>query len=423
MNVKQQLAAAIKSAQAIVQKAQDEDRDLTADERTELKGLDSRIETLQAQVDDAKEDEALMQRLKSYGPPSDEDEGDREVESGAKSLGEHFVKAVGGEGLERIKSVSRAVVAAPEWRPAKAAGDTHNTPAVLAPWLTTLDRTIVRAFRRPVVSDLFGSGTLGSGSNAVTYLVEGAVEGAFGTVGAGGKKPQFHIGDPDERTDALKKIAGFIKFTDEMAEDADFWVSEINARGLYLLALAEEAQLMQGDGSGNNVDGLLNRSGIQEETSAGAVDNPDALFRAMSSVQQATGLTADALVINPTDYQGLRLNKDGNGQYFGGGYFAGQYGNGDIEWQPPVWGLRTVVSAAVDPGTAVVGAFGTAATVYRKGGVRVESTNSHAEDFTSNLITTRIEERVALAVRIPSAFVKVALSDEVGGGDGGGGGE
>ena len=85
--------------------------------------------------------------------------------------------------------------------------------------------------------------------------------------------------------------------------------------------------------------------------------------------------------------------------------------DGGVEWQPPVWGLRTIVSAAVPANTAVVGAFGAAATVYRKGGVRVESTNSHASDFTNNLITTRIEERIALAVRYPKAIVDVTLSD------------
>ena len=67
------------------------------------------------------------------------------------------------------------------------------------------------------------------------------------------------------------------------------------------------------------------------------------------------------------------------------------------------------MSAAVPAGTALVGAFNAATTVYRKGGVRVESTNSHATDFTSNLITTRIEERIALAVRIPAAIVEVTL--------------
>lgn len=410
MGPKAQRAAAIKAAQDIISKATSEKRELTDDERAELKSHEQAIEDCTKQIKAAEEDEALVKRLGSYGAP-DEGDSDRE-RGGAKSLGEHFVKSVGGEGLTRVKTVSGATVAAPEWRPeVKAATDTQATPGVLAPWLTTYDRTIVRAFRRPVVSDLLGTGTLGAGSNAVTYLVEGGVEGAFGMVAEGGAKPQLHFTDPTTRTDALKKIAGFLKIPDEMVEDAEFWVSEINQRGLYLLALAEENQLLNGPGTGATVHGLLNRSGVQTEAAANVTDNADALYRAVTKVQTATGLQADGIVINPADYQRLRLNKDGNGQYFGGGYFQGEYGNGGIEWQPDVWGRRTVVSAAAPAGTAIVGAFNAAATVYRKGGVRVESTNSHVDDFTNNLITTRIEERVALAVRIPAAFVKVTMSD------------
>lgn len=413
MNVKEKLAAAIKAAQSIVSKAQGESRDLTDEERTELKGFDSQIVELKQKVDSAKEDEALLKRLDSYGP-QDAGDSDRDAPA-AKSLGEHFVKTVGDEGLTRVKTISGATVAAPEWSPrAKAEGDTHTTPTTLAPWLTDYDRTIVREFRRPTVSDLLGTGNISG--NAITYLVEGSVEGALATVAEGGAKPQFHLANPTQKTDALKKIAGFLKFTDEMVEDAAFWVSEINQRGLYLLALAEENQLLNGAGTGSTVEGLLNRTGVQTETAADNTDNAEALYRAMSKVQTETGLSADAIVINPADYQALRLQKDGNGQYLGGGFFQGQYGNGGIEWQPPVWGLRTVVSSAVAANTAVVGAFGTAATVYRKGGVRVESTNSHDDDFTNNLITTRIEERLALAVRIPKAFVEVTL--ESGNGEG-----
>ena len=61
-------------------------------------------------------------------------------------------------------------------------------------------------------------------------------------------------------------------------------------------------------------------------------------------------------------------------------------------------------------GTALVGAFSMATTLYRKGGVRVEATNSNATDFTSNLVTIRAEERIALAVRQPLGFCKLTLS-------------
>lgn len=409
MNLKEKRAAALTAAQELVNEAKSAGRDLTDAEKGTVEAKFAEVDGLDTQIKAAADSDAMMARLGSYGAPS-ADEGDREAKGAAKSLGDHFVKSVGAEGLSRVKTISGATVAAPAWEPeaAKAAGDTQATPGVLAPWLTQYDQTIVRAFRRPVVSDLLGSGTLSG--NAVTYLVEGAVEGAFGTVAEGGQKPQFHIADPTTKTDALKKIAGILSFTDEMVEDAAFWVSEINQRGLYLLALAEENQLLNGPGTGSTIQGLLNR-GIQTEASAAKADNADSLFRALTKVQTATGLSADGIVINPLDYQALRLSKDGNDQYFGGGFFAGQYGNGGIVEQPGIWGQRTVVSAAVPAGTALVGAFSAAATVYRKGGVRVESTNSHADDFDFNRIRTRIEERVALACRIPAAFVNVTLSN------------
>lgn len=403
MNLKEQRAAEIKAAQDIIDGAKADGRDLTVDEQTAVEGHFKAVEEKDAQIKAAAKSDALMGQITSLGPV----EGDVEPE-GAKSLGEHFVKSVGEQGLARVKTVTGTVVSAPEF---KAATDTHQTPNSLAPWVTDYDRTIVRGLRRPVVSDLLGTGSISG--NAVTYLVEGAVEGGFSNVAAGGAKPQFHMTDPTQRTDALRKIAGFIKFTDEMVEDAAFWVSEINERGLYMLSLYEENQLLNGTGAGQNLLGIRGRAGVQSETALNTDDNADALFRAIAKVQSATGLSADGVVINPADYQALRLGKDGNGQYFGGGYFQGQYGNGGMDWQPPVWGLRTVVSAAIEQGTALVGAFNAASTVYRKGGVRVESTNSHDDDFTNNLITTRIEERIALAVRYPAAFVEVELASDV----------
>lgn len=408
MNLKEQRAAALTAAQELIDGAKAANRDLTADESSTVEVKFAEIEDFDAKIKAASASDAIMARMGSFGAPSKND-GDREAKGEAKTLGDHFVKAVGADGLARVKTISGATIAAPAWSPSlKLATDTQATPGSLAPWLTQYDQTIVRAFRRPVVSDLLGTGTLSG--NAITYLVEGAVEGAFSTVSEGGQKPQFHVTDPTTKTDALKKIAGILSFTDEMVEDAAFWVSEINQRGLYLLALAEENQLLNGLGTGSQIEGLLLR-GIQSEAAANNTDNADALFRALTKVQTATGLSADGIVINPADYQKLRLAKDANEQYLGGGFFSGQYGNGGIVEQPPLWGQRTVVSAAVPVGTALVGAFSTAATVYRKGGVRVESTNSHADDFDFNRIRTRIEERVGLAVRIPAAFVNVSLSD------------
>lgn len=404
MNLHEKRAVELAAAKGIVDGAKTAGRDLTAEETATVENHFKSVDDLDVQIKAAEKSDALMARVAGLVPAGKAAEP---VEGQAvKSLGEHFAKEVGDEGILRLKTHRGHTVSTTEF---KAATDPNTVGSSFGAVLTDVDRTVVQGYRRrPVVADVLGTGTISG--NAITYYVEGAVEGGFTTVAEGAQKPQLHTINPTPVTDALKKIAGWWDTSDEMVEDLPFMVSEINNRGLYLLSMAEEAQLLTGAGTGTQVLGLLNRSGIQTEVEAATGDSAqDAIFRAITKVQTATGLAADAIIINPADYQALRLLKDGNGQYFGGGFFAGQYGNGGLDEQPPLWGLRTIVSAAVPAKTVAVGAFQAAATVYRKGGVRVESTNSDQGKFTTNIITTRIEERVALAVRIPSAVVKVTL--------------
>lgn len=408
MNIKAKRLAALKAAQDLINGAKSGGRDLTEDETkevsdymTEIKGYDAELERIESQG-------SLIKGIADLaGDPAPEVDARRmEVKESPRSLGDHFVKHAGAR-LKEIKGTSGASAAAPEF---KAATDTHvTTGAVFTPVLTEVDRTVVHAVRpRLTIADLLGTGTLSG--NAISYFIEGALEGAFTTVAEGAAKPQLHQADPTTVTDNLKKLAGFITLSDEMIEDLDFIVSEINIRLLYELARTEEAQLLQGDGTGSNLRGLLNRSGIQTLARTSGEPVQDALFRATTAVTTASGLDTDGIVMHPLDYQALRLSKDANGQYFGGGFFSGQYGNGAVMENPPVWGQRTVVTPAIAQGTALVGAFRQAATVYRKGGVRVESTNSHADNFTTNKVTIRAEERLALAVRRPSGLVKVNLA-------------
>lgn len=418
MNKKEQRAAALKAAQEIVAKAKSDGRELTDEEFTQVSDLTAEVKSLGEEIARVESRGSVLSELGALG--ADGSKGGEvhrsdEYREAVKSIGEHFVKEA-GDRLKASRGQSGAVVAAKtEWMGAKAAGDSHTVGAVYqTPVLTEYDRTVIRAPRqRLVVADLLGAGTLSG--NAISYFVENpAMEGGFTTVAEGAQKPQLHFLDPTTVTDNLKKIAGFIKFSDEMLEDLDFVVSEINTRLLYELGRFEELQLLRGNGTGTNVLGLLNRNGIQKMTRTASESVADFLFKGMTSVSTASGLEADGIVIHPLDYQDLRLSKDGNGQYFAGGYFQGQYGNGTIMEQPPIWGLRTVVTPAVNRGEVLIGAFNQAATVYRKGGVRVESTNSHANDFTTNLVTVRAEERVALAVRRPAGIAQLTLTPAAG---------
>lgn len=401
MNLKEMREAALKALSDIQAKMKAENRGPSTDEATEIEAKTAEVADLTKRIDAAAEGERLLAAFGSKAPESDATKTDVDVP--AKSLGEHFLAKSGIEKAQGLRGRTFSL-AAPEL---KAATDVHVRPSTspLTETATDVDLNVVTAPRRASLADLFGTGSING--NTIRYFIEGAFEGGFGAVAENTKKPQFHVGEPTPQLDSLVKIAGWYTESDEIVEDYAWLVSSINNRALYELLLAEENALLNGAGGGT-ILGLLNRSGVQTGT-ATAATLADELFRSMTKVQTASGLTADAIVMNPTDYQGLRLSKDANGQYFAGGFFQGQYGNGGIVEQPPVWGLRTVVSPAVAQGTAIVGAFRQAATVYRKGGVTVEATNSHGEDFTHNRITVRIEERLALAVRRPAAFVKLTI--------------
>lgn len=264
------------------------------------------------------------------------------------------------------------------------------------------------------VLELFGSETISG--NTLEYFIALGFTGSPAAVAELGAKPQ--IGPSYTKTsDKLTKVAAWWKESDEAIEDAPYLASALRDRGIYLLHKAEEAQVLSGNGTDPNMEGVLNRTGIQTLNYTAATANNNGtlakqIFLAMSQVAQVSGFNADAIVLNPLDYFTLRTATDQNGQYFGGGYFTGAYGQGGVSVMPNLWGLRTVQSNSISQGTVLVGAFKPGASIFRKtgSGLRVEIANQHDDDFTHNRITVLLESRLGLAVRYPQAFVKLTAS-------------
>lgn len=404
MNLKAQLAGIQREMQSIVDGAKG--RDLTDDEVSDLEKKADEAKALKAKIERSEKTASLIAGIESVAGDDDETP---EASKGAPTLGRHFVKSLKDAGRSLKQP---GTFAAPEFKAATDVQEHGGNEGAYGPLLTDIDRNFVLPKReRLVVENLLGSGSV-SGT-AITYPVFGALEGATAFVGEGTQKPQMHVADPTWRTDALSEVAGWFKMTDDMAEDLDYVVSEIESTMLYDLAVKTEQALLSGDGTGQNLLGIRNRVGVQSHYQD-ADSAADAIFKAIAKVQTATGFSADGLVIHPVDYQALRLAKDANEQYFGGGYFAGQYGQGGVMENPPIWGLRTIVTTAIPQGEPLVGAYGTAAKAFRKGGVRVESTNSHSDDFTNDRITVRVRARLGLQVKYPAAFVKVLLGQTEG---------
>ena len=343
------------------------------------------VKAAQANVDAADQADEL---IKSLGTNETDTQEEENMEY--KSIGEHVAAHVKEAGINPKQKFNYTA-------PAFKTAAPMLVPSGVKPAITDYDKNVYGARRPLLVADLFSTARIASG--ALTFFVESAtVEGGPAYTTEGGTKPMMSFGDPTPVTVALQKIASHMKESDEMIEDAQWLADAINGRGLYQHELAVENYL---------VTALAGTSGI----GTGSKLTPDGLFNAMMTVQTNSGFAADAIVLNPTDYANIRLRKDSNGQYYGGGFMYNGYGNGDVVAQPSIWGVPTIITPAVAAGTAFVGAFKAGASVVRKNnGVVVDIANQNEDDFIKNLITILIEERLALAVRRPSAFVKITGS-------------
>ena len=292
---------------------------------------------------------------------------------------------------------------------AKTAGTEYGYKAYTDPQVsqtvTTYSTDVAdQGLRDLAVRNAFGAEQISG--NAITFFTLGAKEDNSAPspkgINEAAAKPQFHIVEGTV-TKALQKIAGWFYETDELLEDNPYLASALNNRGLYELDAAVEDYLLTT---------LAATSGIGAKTYAhnGNV-TPDVILDAIMAVKGDTRFNADTIIINPTDYAILRKLKtaSGSNEYVGGGFFYGPHGNGQVTVQPGIWGLETIVTPNVTAGTVLVGAFKQGATVVTKAGegARIEVHTGDHDDAIYNRVTVVVEERLALAVRYPKAFVKI----------------
>lgn len=316
----------------------------------------------------------------------------------ARSLGEHFVDTVKRDGHAK----SFHIVAAPYSR---AASDPQTSPSTqtvpqATQAITTYDTAVVEGVRESMgVLNLIGREVIEG--NTLVFFTEGAMEGTIAnSIAEGAAKSRVHFADPTPTTVTLEKVAAYIKESDEYIDDYGYLASAINGRLLYELNLKRQAKV---------IADLLGTSGIQTIGGTTAVTRTavaiaDEIANAIADTMTYSGRPANAIVMTPDIWKLLRIGKDGENRYYGGGYFAALHGEN-------VWNLPIVLSNQLTANHIVVGAFDTCATLVSKAeGVTVEATNTDQDDFIKNLMTVRAECREKLAVRRPAGFVDITVA-------------
>jgi len=241
-------------------------------------------------------------------------------------------------------------------------------------------------------------------TSVVRYMLEGTATNAAAGVAEGATKPESTLGvsTVDEQ---VRKIATTITVSDELLDDAVQVQTYINSRLSLFVSLEQERQVLRGTGSGaNELLGFFGRSinayNIGSDTPAVGI------YKAIVNTRGSANLAPTAIVMHPVNYANIRRGTATTGEYLAG-YPIGSSSGSPGVYQDNLWGLPVALSTTVGAGTALLGAFDSAARLYVRGGVTVEATNSHGDLFVKNLVAMRAESRQALAVFRPGAFTSV----------------
>lgn len=250
------------------------------------------------------------------------------------------------------------------------------------------------ALRQFIVRDLIMPGR--TASNAIEYVQESGFTNSAAPVAEGAAKPQSDLSF-ELKTTTVKTIAHWFRASKQVLADVPLLQSYINGRAIYGLKYVEEAQLLSGDGTGQNILGLIPQATAFDDARRVANDTRiDTLRHAILQVRLAE-YRATAIVLNPIDWEAMELQKDSTGQYI--------WVNVQDGGQQRMWKLPVVDSTAIAEGEFLVGAFDIAAQVFDREDAAVEVSTEDADNFTKNMVTIRAEERLAMAVYRPESFV------------------
>jgi HK97 family phage major capsid protein len=249
--------------------------------------------------------------------------------------------------------------------------------------------------RRMTVRDLITPGR--TGSAAIQYLQETGFTNNAAIAAEGTKKGESSL-TFDLKNQAVVTVAHFIKASKQILDDFAQLQSYIDGRLRYGLMLVEDAQLLKGSGVGNNLNGIYTQATAYVAPLAipGAT-RIDVLRLALLQAELAE-YPSTGIVLHPTDWAAIELTKDDNGAYI--------FANPQSLAQPGLWGRPVVTTQAMTLDSFLVGAFKLGAQVFDREEANVVIATQNEDDFVKNLITIRGEERLALAVYRPEAFVK-----------------
>ncbi|WP_320188875.1 phage major capsid protein (plasmid) [Agrobacterium rosae] len=219
-----------------------------------------------------------------------------------------------------------------------------------------------------------------------------------GVVAEAALKPESNlVYEPADAT--VRTIAHWIPVSRQAMDDLPQLQSEIDGELRYGLDFVEEAQILKGDGTGQNLFGLVPQATDYAEPAGITVASKTKIDVLRLAILQASlaEYPADGIVINPVDWADIELTKDGENRYL--------FATIIQMLGPQLWGRPVISTAAMSGDEFLVGAFQMAAKVWDRMDTEVAISSEDRDNFVKNMLTVRAEKRLALAVKRPGALV------------------
>jgi len=233
-------------------------------------------------------------------------------------------------------------------------------------------------------------------SNMVNSLRELSWTNDAAEVSQGAAKPESDL-TFEQYNVPITTVAHWIKISNQLLADAPAVVAYIDTRARDGLAQRIDAQLLNGNGTSPNLSGLTDSGNFTAYTATSGDLLVDAINRAKYALW-ATGNMPDTVIVNPATWGAMERTREGSGT---GQYLYGLPGT--MAGNNP-FGLRIVLSNNMAADKFLVGAIANSAVLYTRQGATVEMGYVNA-DFTNNLVTIRVEERLGLGVERPSGLL------------------
>lgn len=406
-SINEVLAGHKAAAQAIVDLAINEKRDLTD---AEQKSFDEVVAAHDAAKERYEKAADMTRKLESLSVPavdSDDEVGDVK----AASMGEQFTQSAGYVALQkRAKELgglgrNANINVAPE-----RVGSLKDLDAARKGAALTTDLAHLQNIRLPMIDlvdrpplallDLISRGTT---RGAFEYLQVTAIERNTAIV------PE---NTGDDATDTIKPQSSFTTqladakvydyadgytVTNQLLQDDQALASFLNSEFRYSFDSILSDKLLNGSGTNGEPRGLLHTTGVQSGSWAGAshLALVESVRHAITQLRRATNLS---VLVSPEDAEALDLLKDADQRF---------YGNGPFGLGPDMlWGRRRAVCEQLEPGMTIVGDFKQMALLDRSG-LSVQAFNQHKDYAARNLVYVRAELRAAQAIWRPAHFVVI----------------